>query len=429
MALTNASYDAEQRFPPPKCHPDTRIQILDILRTWAKDYYKRMSIYWLYGAAGVGKSAVAQTIAEELSPSHLVASFFFSRSDPARNNLSSFFITICQQLVVSPTLGPLLRNSIDMTIRRMRNIVHSTLEQQFQELIVKPCRELTADQWKSLPHLIIIDGLDECTDIPSQERLLSIIREAKMAEPPLPFDFLICSRPEPRIRNAFNRDGFQSILDRVDLGDEFEAGKDIANYLRDEFHKIHQEHGAIGHVAPDWPGDGVIQQLVQRACGQFIYATTVVKYIGGYDGLPTERLDIILNIVVPEDFDSPYPDLDLLYLQILSPCKEKKLLLEVFSYLLDPKLVLDSKFHKPSAYNIEGLFFLPKGKILSLFFGLHSVLRIPDNERDAILIHHASFVDFLTDRKRSGTCFVSKSHQPLATSLLKHTQLLVENQD
>ncbi|KAE9404750.1 hypothetical protein BT96DRAFT_955525 [Gymnopus androsaceus JB14] len=260
--IAGAFYNSEQRFPPPNCHPGTRTQVLEILRSWITDATDSTSIYWLYGAAGVGKSAVAQTISEEFAASHLAATFFFARADPSRNKLTSFFITISHQLATSPTLGPLLEYPINLSVRENPNIIHAILEEQFRDLIVLPCNSLTTEQWKSLPRLIVIDGLDECIDIGFQERLLSIIRKAKTATPPLPF----------------NHRAFHRILDCTDIGESFESGKDIAKFFRHGFRKIRRKHGrSMKHLPKDWPGNGVIQQLVQKACGQFIYATTVLK--------------------------------------------------------------------------------------------------------------------------------------------------------
>ncbi|KAJ3986253.1 hypothetical protein F5890DRAFT_1504625 [Lentinula detonsa] len=440
-----ASHYAEQRFPPPNCHPGTRSQILEILKKWITNDHKSTSIYWIYGAAGVGKSAVAQTIAETfvqhivngIPEGRLAASFFFSRVDASRNNLSLFFTTIAHQLATSPVLRPHLGAYIDLAIRHNPNILHETLERQFQELIVNPCAKLPPDTWKNLPRLIIIDGLDECVDIKSQERLLSIIRQSKTkTDPPFPFDFLMCSRPEPRIRNAFNHPDFYSILDRNDLGESFESGKDIASYLRDGFSRIQQNHESFSaHVEPDWPGDGIIQQLVQRACGQFIYAATVLKYIGDYRGLPTERLEIILKITVPDGFASPYPDLDLLYMQILSAVQDedKDIFLDIMAHLLEPGALHPIFYGKKDAFSIEGLFFLPEGKAQTLFFGLHSVLDIPENDNDNITIRHASFVDFLTDRKRSGIYYVDigreAKHERIALYLIKRLVYSIKNND
>ncbi|KIK61998.1 hypothetical protein GYMLUDRAFT_42428 [Collybiopsis luxurians FD-317 M1] len=431
-AVAGAAHDAEQRFPPPNCYPGTRTQILEYLRNWVNDRTKS-PIYWLYGAAGVGKSAVAQSISEEFAQSHLAASFFFSRADSARNHLQQFFTTLAFQLVTSHALGPLLSEFVDINIRRKRNIVHANLEQQFQELIVNPCNELTAEQWKDLPRLIVIDGLDECIDIASQERLLSIIREAILSSM-LPFRFLICSRPEPRICNAFSHLDFRSMIARIDLGEAFESGKDIARYLGNEFNRIRRDHGhPMAHVPNDWPGESIVQLLVQRACGQFIYAATVLKYVGDYHGLPTERLEIILNITVPDDFDSPYPDLDLLYLQIISACKEKELLLDVLAHILrpNPDIYMDIRYEQTNSYCTEGLFFLAKGKVWTLLFGLHSVLLIPDNDYDSIRVRHASFVDFLVDKKRSGSYYVNKSlevrHEQIAFYLLKRISFSIKD--
>ncbi|KAE9405876.1 hypothetical protein BT96DRAFT_1015348 [Gymnopus androsaceus JB14] len=418
-AVRGAFYNSEQRFPPPNCHVGTRTQVLEILTSWITDVADSTSIYWLYGAAGVGKSAVAQTISEKFAASHLAATFFFARADPSRNNLNSFLITISYQLATSPALGPLLNYPIGLAVRENPSIVHAVLEEQFRDLIVLPCIwltttcRLTTEQWKDLPRLIVIDGLDECIDIASQERLLSIIRQAKTATPPLPFEFLICSRPEPRIRNAFSHQDFHRILDCTDIGESFESGKDIANYLKHEFSRVRREHGrSMAHTAEDWPGNGIIQQLVQKACGQFIYAATVIKYVGDYDGFPVERLEIILKITVPDDFDSPYPDLDLLYMQILSVCPKTKLFFDVIAHIMRPDDTFFDKFYeRTSAFVLEGLFFLPKGKIWALLSRLHSVLLIPENDHDNITIRHASFIDFLTDQRRSGKYCVNTGTQ------------------
>ncbi|KAE9403089.1 hypothetical protein BT96DRAFT_878917 [Gymnopus androsaceus JB14] len=434
-AVRGAFYNSEQRFPPPNCHPGTRNKVLGILRSWITDVTDSTSIYWLHGAAGVGKSAVAQTISEEFAASHLAATFFFARADASRNNLTSFFVTISYQLATLPTLGPFLKYPIDHAVCENPSIVHAIIEEQFRHLIVLPCIwltttcRLTAEQWKDLPRLIVIDGLDECIDIASQERLLSIIREAETATPPLPFKFLICSRPEPRIRNAFRHQDFHSILDCTDIGESFESGKDIANYLRDEFDRIRREHGqSMAHVAEDWPGIGIIQQLVQKACGQFIYAATIIKYVGDYDGLPVERLEIILKITMPDDFDSPYPDLDLLYMQILSVCTQRELLLDVMAHILNPAgTFFDNRYEQTPAFVLEGLFFLPKGKVWVLLSRLHSVLFIPENVHDDITVRHASFIDFLTDRKRSGSYFIDTSKEARHERALFYLLKIISN--
>ncbi|EEB97014.1 hypothetical protein MPER_03752 [Moniliophthora perniciosa FA553] len=49
-AAGNAGYNAEQRFPPPRCHPGTRVKVLETLAQWIEDDSKSCRVYWLYGA-------------------------------------------------------------------------------------------------------------------------------------------------------------------------------------------------------------------------------------------------------------------------------------------------------------------------------------------------------------------------------------------
>lgn len=430
--VMGASYNSEQRFPPPNCHPETRLQILEVLRRWITCTHNATSIFWLYGAAGVGKSAVAQTISEEFKTTQLAATFFFSRADPSRNHLLSFFTTISYQLATSLELGRLLQNPIQTAVCDNPGILCAGLEEQYQKLMLKPCSRLTAEQWNSLPRLIVIDGLDECTKIPSQQCLLSIIRQIKTPTSPLhlPFKFLICSRPEPRIRSAFSHPDFCSVLNRADLGDEkFESGKDITTLLRHGFGAIRQEHGpSMVHVPENWPGNDIIEQLVQKACGQFIYATTVLKYIGDHDRSPTKQLEIILGITVPPNHDSPYPDLDLLYQQILSSCPQLPLLIDVMAHILSPAgFFFDERYHNTSRAVIEGIFSLAKGEVWALLSRLHSVLFVPETDWDYIKAYHASFIDFLTDPERSKEFFVNTDKKAQNERILIYLLKIISN--
>ncbi|KDR76677.1 hypothetical protein GALMADRAFT_21178, partial [Galerina marginata CBS 339.88] len=72
-------HNSSERFDPPKCYPNTRLAVLAKLMDWIigkvgwEGYFM-----WLYGPAGAGKSAIAQTIAEMCQSNNtLLASFFF----------------------------------------------------------------------------------------------------------------------------------------------------------------------------------------------------------------------------------------------------------------------------------------------------------------------------------------------------------------
>ncbi|KAF9260176.1 hypothetical protein L218DRAFT_821521, partial [Marasmius fiardii PR-910] len=314
----NALHDSEARYPQPNVLPGTREEILRRLCSWCEDPSKSSRVFWVHGAAGVGKSAIAQALSEKYIQSRqLAASFFFSRNDATRDKLDPFVATIAHQIATSKSLGPHISPLISHTISSNSGILTKKWEIQFQTLIAEPSVQVNPKSWSHLPQLVIVDGVDECVKVESQERLLQMI---EAATPTLPLKFLIFSRPEPHISDIFHSDSFNPTPFRLSLGDFAGAvRKDIEKYLCSEFAHIRKKHRqALSSQPASWPGDSIIHQLLDRATGQFIYATTVIKYIksGKIPITPMQRLDIILQARAVQ-FSSPYPDLDLLYSQIL----------------------------------------------------------------------------------------------------------------
>uniref|UniRef100_A0A0W0G3M4 Nephrocystin 3-like N-terminal domain-containing protein n=1 Tax=Moniliophthora roreri TaxID=221103 RepID=A0A0W0G3M4_MONRR len=410
-AAPNACYDSEQRFPPPNCHPGTRKRILEDLGKWIEDDSKVTKAFWLYGSAGVGKSAIAQNLAEKYIRKRVAAGFFFSRNDSTRDGLEPFVASIAYQFCkpgspLRPVLGPL----IVQVIRSDPNLFHASCEIQFEKLIIEPCSKIEAAEWENLPNTIIIDGLDECVHIPSQERLLTIIQKLAIAhrtlEIPVPWTFLVCSRPEPQIRDAF--DNFRMVLRRLDVNSSDDAFRDIKKYFVDQFAVLRaKHHRALPRGGSPWPRGDAIDQLAERAQGQFIFAATVIKFIDTRDEPPQDRLDAVLRIYIERGSDSPYSDLDLLYHQILSTCQMWEKVQLVLRLLVTSHFELgDGVIHLKEAgwrsvMIIEGLLNLKQGKLTPLLSRLHSVLHIPGDDMSNITVAHASFTEFLCDVNRS----------------------------
>ncbi|KAJ6465430.1 hypothetical protein C8R45DRAFT_495844 [Mycena sanguinolenta] len=74
-----AMHDSAESYPQPRCHPETRTEMLEDLRYWALNTDTRQhNILWLYGPAGAGKSAIMQNLACRLQNAEcLGGSFFF----------------------------------------------------------------------------------------------------------------------------------------------------------------------------------------------------------------------------------------------------------------------------------------------------------------------------------------------------------------
>ncbi|KAF9261340.1 hypothetical protein L218DRAFT_846099, partial [Marasmius fiardii PR-910] len=156
-------------------------------------------------------------------------------------------------------------------------ILEAAMEDQYMELILSPCAQ--SDQ--NGKDLIIIDGLDECGDPRTQQHILSIISSTyQHSLKPPPLQFLICSRPEAWLQETFKSPPLCNLTKTIKLNDAFKANHDIELYLVQEFKAIcdNPRYEQVDFPKP-WPAPNIIQLLVEKADGQFIYATTIMLFI------------------------------------------------------------------------------------------------------------------------------------------------------
>ncbi|KAG7085404.1 hypothetical protein E1B28_002965 [Marasmius oreades] len=397
-----ASHNSEQQVDRGHCLPGTREAVLELIRQWRVSGCQSQPVCWLSGAAGVGKSAIALTVAEECEKDGLVASFFFFRSDPKRNNPSSLVLSIVHGLVVK---RPHLKAVINEKIAADPGILKARLENQYRELILENLDHPTPpSSAQSSPDLVIIDGLDECSDAATQRRILSIIFSTYRQPFRSPLRFLICSRPEAWIKPEFQ--GFSELTKHIKLDDSLHPWYDIELYLNQQFQEIRRDPKYSQVEFPDpWPSPYHVRLLVDKSDGQFIFAKTTTMFIKADYALPTDQLCIIFDTISNQSPDSPrespFDDLDKLYFMILraNPDRNKHLL---------PILAMIVIIQDISPAFIELVLGLPHGTVAQTIRTMHSVLDVRDRDDD-IRIYHTSFTDFLLDQARSGEFFIDKS--------------------
>ncbi|KAF9260157.1 hypothetical protein L218DRAFT_873082 [Marasmius fiardii PR-910] len=169
----SALHDSEARYPQPNVMPGTREEILRRLCSWCEDPSQSSRVFWVHGAAGTGKSAIAQALSEKYTQSgQLAAPFFFSRNDATWDKLDPFVATIAHQIATSQSLGPHISPLISHTISSNSGILTKKWEIQFQTLIEEPSIQVDPGSWSKLPQLVIVDGVDECIKVESQVRLV-----------------------------------------------------------------------------------------------------------------------------------------------------------------------------------------------------------------------------------------------------------------
>ncbi|PPQ87781.1 hypothetical protein CVT25_008825 [Psilocybe cyanescens] len=414
-ASLGALYNSGERFDAPKCHPNTRTAVLQKLMNWFIGKFGRDNfMLWLYGPAGAGKSAIAQTLAELCAAENrLLASFFFSKSDRRRNNEKAFVSTLSYQLWLHIRES---RPIIETAINNNPAIFLLNFDAQFCTLFLDPLLQLSsAGRFTSaipFPSLIIIDGLDECNGAEIQNTILNTISSAlQQHRSALPFKLLIASRPEYHLTTSFSVAPLCTLTFRLALDDAYKPDEDIRLYLIDSFRDIRKTHIMRTHLPDLWPSEEDIAELVTKSSGQFIYAAMVIRYVSSPQCNPLDRLKVIQGLL-PVNDDRPYAQLDALYFNILSDVKDVKTVLRI----LGMAFVLTKIEVVPLAVNnLEKFMQLTPGTVQLLLIDLLSVVDASDNNKP-IKFLHASFSDFLIDPTRSHQFYIdpSKRHEEAA---------------
>ena len=302
---------------------------------------------------------------------------------------------------------------IDKALRDDPHLLSKGREVQMNALIVEPIKQVA---WKTrflaaitfgltaYPTLIVIDGLDEVSGRDIQTDIIKIIGNT-MRDVRLPLRFLVASRPEPDIVDAINKLQSQFPEDRVstmDLREDILVHRDIRRYFQVKFEEVRAKDKLIPQ---DWPGEDVVDQLVDKASGQFIHATTIMLYIMFKYRLPKDRLEIIRGLLDKEPGDEPYQNLDELYSLIVRNANRQADILRIMALVLVINRLISTANAPAGAFarlcspqKLGDI--LGQGDVRRCLTDMHSVVKVGDNDYD-IEIYHKSFPDFLLDPSRS----------------------------
>ena len=398
--------------------------------SWIGDPSRTSSVLWFNGPAGAGKTAIAQSLCKLcVAAKWLAGSFFFSRHATRRSNAEFLFPTISFGISFAiPDAGKI----INEVVANDPSIPTKALEIQLQKLILEPLQQVS-EQSKQ-PIVIIIDGLDECEGEDEQSNVLRLLGSVFQRPSVSGCDricFIVTSRPEPWIHDEFAIEPLSSITRQIFLGQTPEANDDIRTFFRLGFMEIHdspKHRLTMSKVAKPWPSYRVLDDLVDRASGQFIYPATVLRFVGDPNYRPTDRLDIIVSMpVISPLTPNPLSALDQLYSQILSTSSDKQRTLDILSALI--AMLGSSGLFLEWAPNVDLLRVAEKLMGLQLGDGaqalrmIHSLVHITgrslrsdiadDNlpppedlqtyyeDGDDIRFHHKSFIDYLLNPSRS----------------------------
>jgi len=417
----SAPFDSAERFNSPRCLESTRRPIIQIIEKWINSGGDEAQLFWLYGSAGVGKSALAQSLSEQFqAKKQLAASFFFFRNDASRNNGDHLIPTLISHLVRTfEGIVPFVEDRI----RKDPTIFMKTYNIQIRELLIEPLLALKSKgTLVTHPRLIVLDGLDECENADVQCELLRVIARA-IPQIPYPLRFFVTSRPAVQITDVFNqcRDLQAIPVRQYNLNDDLDVDVDIRKFLEENFMDIRRNHPLGRYLPHDWPNQKVITRLVEQSSGVFIYASTVIQYIGSPKHRPDDQLEDILRFRPPLEGDQTYAELDALYSLIFAGVEDldqlKKICLVLGILYFQSKKI--SFFGMIPVYpSIEELLDMKPGDLVLLLDPIRSLF---DIDGDKVRILHKSLFDYLLDSTRSGHLpfNLARVHELAATYILK----------
>ncbi|KAG8932012.1 hypothetical protein FRC01_000468 [Tulasnella sp. 417] len=310
LPQAQARYDSQSRQDAHGCLEGTRKQVLEAICDWIDNKDPESPrMLWLYGLAGIGKSTIAHTIAEEADAKGcLGASFFFSRDQAGRRNPQLVYPTIASQLA---RLDLALKKLIVAAVERDHEVGTLVMKKQFEKLISEP---LIAWRGAKGTIVIVMDALDECSLASGAEEIL--IRWAtELPKIRVPLKVLITSRPEFHIREKFKSLISRAIAQPYILHDieKSVVKEDIERFLRYRLNEIAMDNG----MQTPWPSEAALGALVDRAGILFIFASTAAKFIqNGKRRNPEARLELLLKDSTSKG-GSQYRAIDALYMQVL----------------------------------------------------------------------------------------------------------------
>ncbi|KAJ4482006.1 hypothetical protein J3R30DRAFT_3402671 [Lentinula aciculospora] len=227
-------------------------------------------IYWLNGAAGMGKTTIALSVSHRLLSNRqfLVGRFFCSREYVYQENSGNIFSTIARQLA---SCNQDFQNILVEVLARDTYVGSTLTHEQFQRLIVKPLQKLN----RFTTVILVLDAIDEFTASDLQRR-----------------SFWLFS-------NTFI----------------------LHSDLRLYYHQRLEEIRIAKQVVPaSWPSEELIEKLVEQAAELFIFAVTVCKYLDSR-GDARRRLEHITSLAKGE-YENAL-SVDMLYTEVLSGALRK----------------------------------------------------------------------------------------------------------
>ncbi|GJJ08970.1 hypothetical protein Clacol_003191 [Clathrus columnatus] len=385
-----------------QCLPGTRIEILEEIINWVNDVDENCPrLFWLVGPAGIGKSAIAHSIALWFQSIGRLGSFFcFDRNSPNKRR-EKVFSTIARDLA---DLDEQIKRKLAEVVHNKTSLQNTTdLHLQWKHFVFEPLQAIS--EVSTGPILVVIDALDESGGpILRQDLLKILVKETSLL--PVNFRILVTSRPEQDINTAFPGSEPKP-----------ETKCDILTYFKT-------------NLPDSFFEDSRLRRLADLSQGVFQWAYLALQFLNGLGNTAgstiTERYEDLINV---QRINSINDNLDPMYTQILSSLfntKQPRVMTRFRS-------VIGSILAASEPLSLNNLVALRRGNvslsqrendIKSVIQYMGSLLSGIDDPSSTIHPLHLSFCEYLLDKDRSCDFFInlsdlSQCHQDFAFACLR----------
>ena len=392
-----------------KCLDGTRTKILNEIVDWINNKDAATPrIFWLSGQAGKGKSAIAHTIALHAHNVGMLGSCFcFSRVRQHEDLHTKLFLTIAHDLAGRNLRVRLL---LDEVMSKDSSSKRTNIVEDWQRLILEPLSRLEDSFTGNI--VVVIDALDESGMERTRGAILDVLA-THGAKLPANIRILLTSRPLLDIGEALNFNQHDILAKSLDDIDNESTFHDIYFYVSTRLRSL---GGTFSYQD--------FQQLAAKSDGVFEWARLACDFISSRNGvMPKKAFDEIMShtpgsgrILLDEMYTTFLKDLireseerreafcsvmrQILWLKEPLPISALNSLRDEFSRSVD---------HYPVSFVLDHM--------ASLLAGV-------TDESTPVRPLHASFYDFLLDKRRSREFFIEQCdvHRDLAVASLSVMQ-------
>ncbi|KAF9784564.1 hypothetical protein BJ322DRAFT_1109280 [Thelephora terrestris] len=347
-------------------------------------------------------STIAKTVAERCDAVGVLGASFFFPGDP-KDDHGLIFPTLAFQLAHKYAA---FRFAFLPHLRLNPDLGHKSLNKQVEKLIIGPLQSVKDTM------VIVIDGLDECKSPPEVlselERIVNRVPTVK---------FFITSRPEPRIKHHFARQGCTAESRVVYNAAQDTIDGDIRVFLKHKLSRL-----AADRSMDNWPTAAQLDLLGDRAALLFAYAVATVKYLENSRLKPSKKYAIIAESRDDTKHEGEVKDihkglsLDSLCISILkvsfadidardTAAVRLVLAAALSTHSPSPSAILDTVNARPGGelMDIE--------EVTQILESFHSVLDLPEDPVHPIRPFHRLLSHCLTDPQRcSDRRFLVENH-------------------